>query len=120
MFFIALSNNAFSQQNLDEIAVLLKRGDTENITKKLDEKVEVSILNNDSYTVSEAKVILNQFFADKTNSNFVAIHKGTCTNADANYQIGELRTGKETYRTYVYSKNVNGNFLVKELRIERM
>ena len=119
VFALFLGNTAFGQNNLEKVSNLLKNGDINNLTVQLDEKVEVSVLEADSYTKVEAKDMLDNFFSDKTMSLYVAIHKGNSGN-NAYYQIGELRTEKETYRTYFYTKNIDGNFLVQELRIERI
>lgn len=119
VFSIFFGSTLFAQNNLEQLSVFLKNGDIKNLSNHLDEKVEVSIEERDSYTKPEASLMLSSFFSNKTNSEYKAIHKGN-TGDSSFYQIGELKSGSEVYRTFFYTKNVNGNYLVQELRIERI
>jgi len=119
VFSFFLGSTLFAQNNLEDLSLFLKKGDVTGLSLLLDEKVEVSIEERDSYTKPEASKMLSTFFSNKTNSEYNAIHKGNSGDSSY-YQIGELKTGSQVYRTYFYTKNVNGNYLVQELRIERI
>lgn len=114
-----LGNSLNAQNNLEKVSALLNSGDINSLSEQFDEKIEVSVLEDDSYTKAEAENMLNNFFSDKSVSEYVAIHKGN-SGENAYYQIGELRSGQESYRTYFYTKFIDGNYLVQEFRIERM
>lgn len=116
LLFLTILNIAISQ-NL-AFTKNLKEGNIVELTNLLDENAEVSILEEESYTKVEAKPLLSDFFNDKTKSKYKSLHKGK-SNSESFYQIGELVAGDVVYRTYIYSKNVDGNYLVKEFRIER-
>ena len=114
---LILVMNFVSAQDLTTFSESLNNGDVKCISKMLDEKAEVSILNEESYTKTEATLLLNSFFTEKKEFSYKPIHKGK-TIEEAYYQIGELVIADNTYRTYIYTKNVDGNFLIKEFRIE--
>lgn len=119
VFSLFAGNQLFAQNKLEELSGFLNNADYKNISKHLDEKVEVSIENSDSYNKPEASQMLTSFFSNKTNSEYKAIHKGNYGD-DAFYQIGEFKSGAQIYRTYFYTRKVNGTFLVQEMRIERI
>lgn len=119
VFSFFLGSTLFAQNNLEELSVFLRNGDITSLSNHLDEKVEISIEERDSYNKPEGSKMLSTFFSNKTNSEYKAIHKGNSGDSSY-YQIGELKSGSQVYRTYFYTKNVNGNYLVQELRIERI
>lgn len=116
---IFLVNTAYGQNNFEELSTFLKNGDINKLSTQFDEKVEVSVLEADSYTKNEAASMLYKFFSDKKTSQYSPIHEGQSSD-NSYYQIGELRSTTGSFRTYFYTKNVDGQYLVQELRIERM
>lgn len=116
-FIIGITLNT-KAQNFSKVTEYIEQGDFRHLATTLDEKVEVTILDNDTYTRKEAKSALNNFFLDKKNSIYKAIHKGKSAN-DSHYQIGELNVEDDSYRTYFYTKQVGDEFLVQEIRIEK-
>lgn len=116
IFILLISS--ISAQNFTEFSSSLTKGDVSEITSQFDNNVEVSILDNDSYTIAEAEPLIQNFFSENEYSTYKALYKGS-TIGDAFYQIGELFANNETYRTYMYSKKVDGIFLIQEFRIEK-
>lgn len=118
LFIFAFSIGLISAQNFNDFSSSLKKGDVNEISDFLDDKVEVSILSNDSYTRSEAEGLLASFFTGSSNNQYKAIHKGSTLN-DSFYQIGELKMNSDTYRTYIYSKKSGEDYRIQEFRIEK-
>ena len=78
----------------------------------------MTILENEAiYSKEQIITILRDFFGENIPSDYTIVHKGNSGNG-AFFQIGELKTSKNTYRTYLYAKNINGKFLIQEFRIE--
>ncbi len=116
IFILLIST--ISAQNFTAFSTSLNKGDISEITSQLDNNVEVSILDNDSYTITEAEPLIKKFFSKRVSSTYKPIHKGS-TIGNAYYQIGELVANNETFRTYMYSKEVDGQYLIQEFRIEK-
>jgi hypothetical protein len=117
VFVLIISINSIYAQNFNTFSTSLIKGDLSGIASQLDDKVEVSILNDDSYTKSEAESLIANFFTVGATNEYKAIHKGSAID-NAFYQIGELKANNKTYRTYMYSKKTNGDYRIQEFRIE--
>lgn len=112
---VSLSMNA---QDFSDITNSLKVGDVKNFSSYFDSNLELTILENEAiYSKEQIITILNEFFNENIPSAYTIVHKGNSGNG-AFFQIGELTTSTNTYRTYLYAKNINGKFLIQEFRIE--
>lgn len=105
-------------QPFSEFTTNLKNGKFNVIYSLLAKNVEVSILKEEAYIKTEAEKLLQSFFNGSSNNQYKVVHSGTAT-SDSFYEIGELKMDGNTYRTYLYSKNVDGVLKVQEFRIER-
>ena len=114
---MALSLN-LSAQDFSKITKLLKTGDTKALSIHFDKNPELTILSNESiYSKAQIETILRTFFSKHKPSAYKTIHKGSSGNG-AFFEIGELTTSTDVFRTYLYAKNINGKFLIQEFRIE--
>ena len=120
LLFVITITGKISAQNITEFTSNLTKGDVPMMAQQLDDNVEITILNNNTYNKEDAQTILDNFFVGKNESTYKAVHRGSTDNKDAYYQIGELMTQSENYRTYVFTKKVAGDFLIQELRIEKL
>lgn len=115
--FVTLSL-ALSAQDFSAITNSLKSGDVKNFSQHFDSNLELTILENEAiYSKDQIVTILKEFFNKNIPSAYKIVHKGNSGNG-AFFQIGELSTSTNTYRTYLYAKNINGKFLIQEFRIE--
>ncbi|MGB0885166.1 MAG: DUF4783 domain-containing protein [Chitinophagales bacterium] len=110
-----LNTNA---QDFKNISDYFTNGDLTELSNALDEKVEVSILDSETYSKEEAKPVLKDFFSELTNLQYTPVHRGS-SETDSFYQIGELQLKENSYRTYFYTKQKGTDFLVQEIRIEK-
>lgn len=107
-----------SAQNFSAITKSLEKGDVTSLSAHFDSNPELTILDNEAiYSKSQIETILKSFFSKNKPSSYKSIHHGNSGNG-AFFQIGELSTSTEIFRTYLYAKNINGKFLVQEFRIE--
>ncbi len=115
--FLSLSIS-LSAQDFRQITKSLKTGDYIELSSHFDSNLELTILNNEAiYSKTQIKTILKDFFEKNKPSDYTSIHQGDSGNG-AFFQIGELATSTDVFRTYLYAKNINGKFLIQEFRIE--
>lgn len=102
---------------IDDVVAALKSGNASQMAKHFDNTVEITLpAKSNSYSKSQAEVVLKDFFAGNTVKNFKAIHKGD--NAGSQFCIGTLQTTAATYRTTIYMKQKADKQVVQEIRFE--
>jgi hypothetical protein len=117
-FMFVLSQGQASAQGFDNIAANIRNGDAAGLAKYFVSNVEISIKDaQNSYSKSQAEAVLKNFFSVHAPKSFTIIHQGQSPEG-AKYFIGTLSTSAGTYRTYVYAKQVNANFVIQEIRFE--
>ena len=114
--FIIFSNQ-IKAQIPDEIIQSLKSGDSKTLSTYFNQNVELVVLENDNvYSKAQAQQIVNKFFSSNPPESFNVIHQGG--KEGAQYVIGNLVTGKGTYRVYFLLKKSEGKEYIHQLRIE--
>ncbi|MCU7548532.1 DUF4783 domain-containing protein [Chitinophagaceae bacterium LB-8] len=104
-------------RGIDEVVNALRKGDATEISKYIDDNVEISLPGkSDTYSKAQAVMILKDFFSNNGVTGFELKHKGE--NNGNQYCIGTLLTQSGNYRTTVYMKTINGRQLVRELRFQ--
>lgn len=102
---------------LDDVIGSLKAGNATELSKYVDDNIEISLPDkSNSYSRAQAVVILQDFFSTSGVKNFVVTHKGD--NRGSQFCIGTLQTRAGNYRTTVFMKTKNGRQLVKEIRFQ--
>ena len=95
----------------------MKTGNASQLSKFFDNSVEVSMTDkSNSYSKSQAEMVIKDFFSNNNVKGFEVIHKGE--NAGSQYCIGTLQTGNGAYRTTIFMKQKQGSEVLQELRIE--
>lgn len=104
-------------RGIDEVVNALQKGNASEISKYIDDNVEISLPGkSDTYSKAQAVMILKDFFSNNVVTGFQLKHKGE--NNGNQYCIGTLMTQAGNYRTTVYMKTINGKQLVRELRFQ--
>ncbi len=102
---------------IDEIIVGLKAGNAAQVSKYFDNTVEVTLPEkSNSYSRSQADLVLRDFFSNNTVKGFEVIHKGE--NAGSQYCIGTLLTKSSSFRTTIFMKQKGEKQILQEIRIE--
>ena len=70
---LMVSINSIYAQNFNTFSTSLIKGDLSEIASQLDDKVEGSILNDDSYNKSEAESLIANFFTVGATNEYKAI-----------------------------------------------
>jgi len=73
---------------------------------------------SNSYSKSQAELVLRDFFSTNPVKSFEVVHKGE--NAGSQYCIGTLVTKSGSFRTTIFMKQKGDRLLLQELRFENM
>lgn len=114
--FVLFSSFTIST-NIDDVVGAIKLGNASQLSKFFDNSVEVSMPDkSNSYSKSQAEMVLKDFFSTNNVKGFEVIHKGE--NNGSQYCIGTLQTGNGAYRTTIFMKQRAGTEVLQELRFE--
>ena len=120
-FTLALLSIAFCSfsfySGIDDVVNAIKTGNAAEMAKYFDNTVEIGMPDkSNSYSKSQAEMVLKDFFTNNGVKGFDVIHKGE--NAGSQYCIGNLVTRAATYRTTIYMKQKSDKQVLQEIRFE--
>lgn len=102
---------------IDDVINAVKSGNASQVARFFDTNVEISMPDkSNSYSKSQAELVLKDFFATNPVKSFEIIHKGE--NAGSQYCIGTLQTKNGAYRTTIFMKQKADVQVLQELRFE--
>lgn len=111
---------AQAQEPLQEVVQYIRGGNVSGMAKYLDKNVGININNNQaSYSSSQAEIILKDFFSKNVVKEF-RIAQGGNSGTTSQYAIGDLHTSTGLYQLYVVIKMNDNQFLIKEMRFEKI
>jgi hypothetical protein len=114
---VAFLSSFSSSIGIDEVIAAMKTGNASAVAKYFDNSVEISMPDkSNSYSKSQAELVLKDFFASNPVKSFEIIHKGE--NAGSQYCIGTLQTKTGSYRTTIFMKQKGEIQVLQELRFE--
>ena len=113
--FLLYSFTVFS--SIDEVVTALKTGNTNQVAKFFDSTVEITMPDkSNSYSKSQAELVLKDFFNNNSVKGFEVIHKGE--NGGSQYCIGTLITKNGSFRTTIFMKQKGDKQLLQEIRFK--
>jgi Domain of unknown function (DUF4783) len=102
---------------VDEILGAIKKGDAIRISRHFDDLVEITLNDrSNSYSRTQAEIVLKDFFSNHNVRNFTVIHRVNSNNGE--YCVGTLNTSGGEYRTTILFRTKGDKKLVQELRFE--
>ncbi len=109
---------SFMMISFTEVVSAIKSGKANEVAKYFDNTVEITFPEkSNSYSKSQAELVLYKFFTNNAVTNFEVIHQSE--SAGSQYCIGNLTTSNGVYRTTIYMKQKGEKELVQELRFEK-
>ena len=112
-----LLSSFVSRVGIDDVISAMKSGNSSQVARYFDASVELSMPDkSNSYSKSQAELVLKDFFATNAVKGFEVIHKGE--NAGSQYCIGTLVTKTGSYRTTIFMKQKGDGQVLQELRFE--
>ncbi len=102
----------------NELVTALKTGNSTILSKYFGNRVELSILGREAiYSKSQATQIMSKFFRESQPIDFKKKHSGG--KAGRTYVIGDLITEKGNFRVNFLMKEINSQFKIHQLHIEK-
>ena len=95
----------------------MKTGNSSEIAKFFDNTVEINMPEkSNSYSKSQAELVLKDFFNSNMVKTFEIIHKGE--NSGSQYCIGTLITKNGSFRTTIFMKQKGDKQVLQEITFE--
>ncbi len=117
-FLLLFSLSAFVSLSLDDIINAMKSGNPSEVSKFFDNSVEITLPGkSNSYSRSQAQLVIQDFFSINSVKNFQVIHKSD--NSSSQYCIGNLETVNGVFRTTIFLKQKGEELFIQELRFEK-
>lgn len=115
---LVLSFTTFADP-FDSVVAAFQKGNVETLSHYFDKMVEISLGGkSNSYSKSQASVILKDFFASHKAKGFKVIHKGK-SGKGSSFGIGNLTTGNGTYRVTFFFRQKGNAVVLQELRFKK-
>ena len=112
------TNSVKPISGLDEVIGALRSGSATELAKYVDDNIEISLPDKtETYSRSQALMILQDFFASNGVRSFEVKHKGD-NGGGSQFCIGTLQTKAGAYRTTILMKTKNGKQLVKQIQFQ--
>ena len=103
--------------SIDEVVNALKTGNVSAMVPYFDNTIEITLPDKaNSYSKTQAELVLKDFFINNPVKGFTVIHKGQ--NAGYIYCIGTLVTKNGNFRTTIQMKQKKDGEVIQELRFE--
>lgn len=101
----------------NKVTAAVKAGNSQVLSGYMNTSVEVTVPDADqAFSATQATQVLKKFFSDNPPQSVRVMHKGQ---SGANhYQTGEVTTAKGTYDMNIFIKEINGKFLITQIRFE--
>ena len=118
LVFLGILSTSFTFfTGIDDVISEIKTGNAAQVAKYFDLTVEISTpAKTNSYSKSQAEMVLRDFFAMNSVKGFDVIHKGE--KGGSQFCIGTLVTKTGNFRTTVFMKQKGTNLVLQEIRFE--
>lgn len=104
--------------SIDDVINAIRSGNASQVSKFFDNTIEITLPDKtNSYSRSQAELVLRDFFSNAVVKNFEVLHKGD--NSGSQFCIGTLQTRNGEYRTTFYMKQKGEKMVLQELRFEK-
>jgi uncharacterized protein DUF4783 len=117
LFLVSFRSPVSPSVTIDDIAVAMRSGNVGQISRYLDTRVDISLPDkSDTYSKSQAEMIIRDFFSTNVVRNFLVKRKGE--NSGSEFCVGVLQTRNGDYRTTLFMKQKGDKQLLQELRFQ--
>ncbi|HLX92279.1 MAG TPA: DUF4783 domain-containing protein [Puia sp.] len=120
LILLAISLSLVSFSNfftIDDVATAMRSGNISRLSVYLDSRVDISMPDrSDSYSKSQAEMVIGDFFNSNEVRNFRIRHKGE--NSGSEYCVGVLETKNGDYQTTFFMRQKGDRQLLEELRFQ--
>lgn len=118
LFFAVFLLSQTTLTGIEDVVLALKAGNAGQVARYFDTTVDVTLPSKtNSYSKSQAEVILKDFLTNNQVKSFTVKHRGN--NAGSQYCIGTLITSNGSYRTTVFMKQKADKQFLQDIRFEQ-
>ncbi|HEX4374096.1 MAG TPA: DUF4783 domain-containing protein [Puia sp.] len=102
---------------VDDVATAIRSGNISQLSGYLDNRVDITLPDkSDTYSKSQAAMIISDFFSNNEVQNFKVKHRGE--NSGTEFCIGILQTRNGNFQTTFFMKQKGDKQLLQELRFQ--
>jgi hypothetical protein len=102
---------------VDDVATAIRSGNISQLSGYLDNRVDITLPDkSDTYSKSQASMIISDFFSNNEVQNFKVKHRGE--NSGTEFCIGILQTRNGNFQTTFFMKQKGDKQLLQELRFQ--
>ena len=119
---LSLFHAGWAQNNQSAaINAALRSGDASGISRYFGPSVDITINSSTStYSRTQGELVLRDFFNKNPARDFDIEHSANSTSsANATFTIGYLDTNNGRYKVYMYLRQKEGEYILREIRIEK-
>ncbi len=103
--------------SIDEVISAMKDGNAADVARYFDNTVEINTPDkNNSYSKSQAELVLKDFFSSNAVKSFNVLHKGE--NSGSQFCIGTLVTRNGSFRTTIFMKQKGDKQVLQKITFE--
>ncbi|MCO5239514.1 MAG: DUF4783 domain-containing protein [Chitinophagaceae bacterium] len=103
--------------SMEDVVTAINTGNVNQLSGYFDKVVDITLhARSNTYSSSQAEIILKDFFHSYGVKAFRMVYKGTSSGSE--FFIGNLQTRYGTFRTTVLLKNRSRKLLLQEIRFE--
>jgi len=116
LLLIVASRSLFGQDAIfDPIRDVIKTGSAKEISKYLNQNVEINIEGNvNTYSKVQAEFVFRDFFKKHPSSSFTIVHKGA-SKGGQQFAIGRYVSNEDSYNVLMLVKEINATYLIHEI-----
>ena len=104
---------------IDDIATAMRSGNINQLSRYLDTRVDIALPDkSDTYSKSQAEMIIRDFFITNVVRNFHIKQKGE--NGGSEFCIGVLQTRNGDYRTTLFMKQKGDKQYLQDLSFQKL
>ena len=125
MFFalsLWMSPLLISAQNFANfIPTAIESASIKDISRHFDKRVQVSIdRESGSYSTTQAEIIIKNFLDELGRREYRLLHSASENGGETKILIGEIKSAKGSYKTYIYIRKMGANEWIQEMRFDKM
>ncbi|HRO45617.1 DUF4783 domain-containing protein [Agriterribacter sp.] len=115
-FAFNYSDSTYSS-SIDDVVTAINSGNVNQLSSYFDKIVEITLHDkSNTYSRSQAEIILKDFFHSYGVKAFRIVHKGS--NSGSEFCIGNLQTKYGAFRTTIFMKTRSRQQVLQEIRFE--
>jgi len=120
-FLLATNANSWAQDKddpFDSITKAIEESDSRSLSDLFNLTIEIRLPGNENtYSSSQAEMIMKDFFKKCPPDSFTIIQKGT-TDPVSKFAIGDYISGNKLYQVYIHLRKEKEKYLIQKIKFD--